>query len=103
MMNPSPHEDELPVVEAETEAEYSVEYLSEITGVSRQTILLYREQGILSPLASDPSVFDDRALYLLRRIEHLRDTCGVNLSGLKLLASLLQEVEELRTELRRRP
>ena len=103
MMKPSPHEDELPVVEAETTAEYSVEYLSEVTGVSRQTILLYCEHGILSPLVADASTFDDHALYLLRRIEHLRDACAMNLDGLKLLAALLQQIDALRLELRQRP
>jgi DNA-binding transcriptional MerR regulator len=101
-MDPSSHENDVPVVEVETAAEYSVEYLSEVTGVSRQTILLYCEHGILCPLESDRATFDDGALYVLRRIEHLRAVGGMNLAGLKLLAALLQEVDELRLELRRR-
>ena len=49
----------------------------------------------------DPQ-FDDEAVRSLRRIEHLRDTCELNLTGLKLLASLLEEVEQLRAELHAR-
>lgn len=101
-MDPSPYQDELPAVEAGAEAVYSVEYLSEMTGVSRQTILLYREHGIISPVDADSGRFDDQALYVLRRIAHLRDVCGVNLAGLKLLTLLLQEIEDLRSELRER-
>jgi hypothetical protein len=36
----------------------------------------------------------------LRDIERLRYYCEVNLAGLKLLTSLLEEVEQLRSELR---
>ena len=36
------------------------------------------------------------------RIEALRETCEMNLSGLKMLTQLLDEVEQLRQELRAR-
>lgn len=79
---------------------YTLEILSELSGVSTQTILLYQEQGMIhSGAAGD---FDDEALLCLRRIEHLRDSCGVNLTGLKLLLSLLSEVDDLRAALRAR-
>ena len=78
---------------------YTLEILAEITGVSTQAILHYQEQGIIR--LSGPR-FDDEAVRALRRIEHLRETCELNLSGLKLLAGLLDEVEQLRAELRAR-
>lgn len=46
------------------------------------------------------TVFDTECLRQLRRIEHLRETCGVNDTGLRLILNLLQEVEQLR-QLRR--
>lgn len=73
---------------------YTLDILAEITGVSTQTIVLYQEQGLIR------SDFDDEAVRALRRIEHLRETCELNLAGLKLLTSLLEEVEQLRAELR---
>jgi len=79
------------------QASYTLEILAEITGVSTQTILHYQEHGIIR--RSGPH-FDDETVRALRRIEHLRETCEMNLSGLKLLASLLEEVERLRDELR---
>lgn len=79
------------------QAEYTLEVLAEITGVSPQTILHYQEQGIL--FRSGPN-FDDEAVRILRRIEQLRESCNLNLNGLKLLAALLDEVERLRDELR---
>ena len=73
---------------------YTLEILAEITGVATQAIVQYQEHGLIRP------ELDDDAIRALRRIEHLRETCEINLSGLKLLSSLLNEVEHLRDELR---
>ena len=78
-------------------ATYSLEMVAEITGVSSQTILHYQEQGLIPPEA-----FDDEALNTLRRVDYLRCTCETNISGLKLILDLLDQVESLRTELRAR-
>lgn len=75
---------------------YSLEILAETTGVSTQLIVQYQEHGIL------PNQFDDDTVRALRRIEHLRETCEMNLRGLKMLTQLLDEVEQLRQELRTR-
>lgn len=75
---------------------YSLEILAETTGVSTQMIVQYQEHGILRPQ------FDDDAVRALRRIEALRETCEMNLRGLKMLTQLLDEVEQLRQELRTR-
>lgn len=81
---------------------YTLEILAEITGLPEQTILLYREHGIIRPLSDEELKFDDEAVRVLRRIEHLRESCEMNLNGLKLLSSLLEEVEHLRAQLRTR-
>lgn len=75
---------------------YTLQVLAEITGVSSQTIVQYQEHGLIRP------EFDDETIRALRRIEHLRETCEMNLAGLKLLTGLLNEVEQLREELRAR-
>ena len=75
---------------------YSLEILAQTTGVSTQTIVLYQEHGIIRP------DFNDDTVRKLRRIETLRETCEMNLHGLKLLTQLLDEVEQLRQELRAR-
>jgi len=79
---------------------YTLEILAGITGASVETILQYQEHGIIRPVTAGAPVFDDEAVRTLRRLEHLRDICGMNLAGLKLLASLLEEVEHLRVEVR---
>ncbi len=69
--------------------------VAEISGVSSQTILRYQEQGLL-PSAG----FDDEALHSLRRIDYLHRTFETNITGLRLILDLLDQVESLRTELR---
>ena len=73
---------------------YSLEILAETTGVSTQMIVQYQEHGIIH------QDFDDDTVRTLRRIEALRESCEMNLRGLKLLTQLLDEVEQLRQELR---
>ena len=80
----------------EPEATYSLEVFARISGVAEETILRYRERGFIRPLPTDSERFDDEALRTLRRIEHLRETCGVNDSGLRLILDLLEEIERLR-------
>lgn len=94
---------------AHGEGEYfSLEVFASLAGVSTRTVLHYQEQGFIRP-ASPPAPaaaapekqrFDTESLRQLRRIEHLRETCGMNDSGLRLILSLLHEVEQLRQERR---
>ncbi len=73
---------------------YTLELLAEITGIETTTLIQYQEHGIIRPQ------FDDETVRRLRRAEHLRETCEMNLEGLKLLTHLLEEVEQLREQLR---
>ena len=91
-MNP---ENDLPIYEPDAHATYTLDMVAEITGVSSQTILHYQEHGLLGS-----SGFDDEAVHTLRRIDYLHSTCEANLSGLKLILDLLDQVEHLQTELR---
>ena len=75
---------------------YTLELLAEMTGVSTQTIVQYQECGIVR------ADYDDETVRCLRRLEALRESCEMDLNGLKLLSHLLEEVEQLREELRAR-
>ncbi len=83
----------------DTELFYSVEIIAELAGISSQTVLHYREIGVISP-ATDDLQFDTQGLRRLRRIEHLRSAHELTDSGLKFISDLLSEVEQLRHELR---
>jgi MerR family transcriptional regulator/heat shock protein HspR len=80
----------------DNETVHTLEVFARISGVDAETILHYQEQGLIRPLPDSTDQFDDEALRTLRRIEHLRETCGVNEAGLRLILDLLDEVEQLR-------
>jgi len=101
--DPSSPSRDLPVYGEETDAGYSIEVIAELAGVNPQTVLHYQAQGFIRPAAraaGDAALFDAECLRQLRRIEHLRATCGMNDTGLKLFLDLLHEVECLREERR---
>jgi DNA-binding transcriptional MerR regulator len=75
---------------------YTLEVLAQLTGLSTQVLVSYQEHGIIQPH------YDDDTVRRLHRIEHLRESCEMNLAGLRLMARLLDEVESLRDELRRK-
>lgn len=95
-MNP-PDENNLPLYVPDEHASYTLEMVAEITGVSSPTILHYQEQGLIQHTG-----FDDEALHTLRRIDYLRSNCEANITGLKLILDLLDQVERLQTQLRAR-
>lgn len=88
-------ENEVPLYEPEEQTSYSLEMVAEITGVSSQTILHYQENGLLRS-----TTFDDEAVHTLRRIDYLSTLCETNLTGLKLILDLVDQVEHLQAELR---
>lgn len=100
-----PEDASLPIIESAADVTFTLEILTELSGISSQTILFYREQGLIATVtAGDSSApqFNEESLRTLRRIEHLRDTFELNIGGLKFLANLIEEVECLRAELRAR-
>jgi MerR family transcriptional regulator, heat shock protein HspR len=82
---------------------HPIEVAAQLAKVPRRLIVLYYKHGLVAPVG-DPAgagwYFDDEAIHVVRRIEYLRSTCGLNLAGIKLVMSLTAEVERLRNELR---
>jgi len=89
--------------EPDPEAVYSLETTEHIAHVPRRQIAIYCKHGLLLPVA-DPSAegfyFNEEGIRTLRRIETLRNACGGNLVGIKMILHLLDEVELLRAEAR---
>jgi DNA-binding transcriptional MerR regulator len=82
---------------------YSIEATAELAGVDRALLLQYCQLGLLGADRSQPDAqlsFDEHAIYLVRRIEHLRLRHGASLQALPLICDLLHEVEQLRAEVR---
>jgi DNA-binding transcriptional MerR regulator len=82
---------------------YSLEAASSLTGVHPALLQHYCRTGLLGDARRNPDeepVFDDNALYEVRRIEHFRRRQGVNLRALRLVCDLSREIERLHAELR---
>jgi hypothetical protein len=65
-------------------------------------VLHYWRQGLVSAraVARRKPLFDDDALYELRRIEHYRQRFGASARALALISGLLREVARLEAEVR---
>lgn len=87
---------------------YSLETAARLANLHPEMLRHYCRLGLLGDArirADVELVFDDDALYELRRFEHYRRHHGVSRSTLRLLCDLWHEIERLQTELRflRRP
>jgi DNA-binding transcriptional MerR regulator len=74
-----------------------------LVDVPRLMVLVYCKLGLVSPVV-DPGCggyyFNHEAIRILRRIEYLRNACGIKLSGIKMILDLVNEAERLRAEVR---
>jgi len=52
------------------------------------------------PPESGGWVFNDQGIHRLRCIEQLRTACGMNLTAIRMIVSLMEEVERLEQEIR---
>ena len=84
-------------------ASYSLEVAAELAGVHPEMLRHYCRLGLFGAARAQPDaepVFDDDALYELRRFEHYRQKQGVNRKTLRLICGLWREVDRLQAELR---
>lgn len=93
------------VVELEAEAAYSIDVVARVSGVSAETILHFHQHGLIAPAVGEAArgeCFDDETVHRVRRIEYLRSCYGMQLAAIKLTLDLMDELEQLRAELRAR-
>lgn len=82
---------------------HSLDDAAQLAEVHPELVRYYWRLGLFGPVPreSQPEpVFDDDALYELRRIEHYRRHYGVNRRALPLISRLLRDVERLEAEVR---
>ena len=82
---------------------YSLYAAAQLAGVSRRSILIYCRAGFVKPVLHPPygvMEFTEEAIYTVRRIEELRTAYGVDLTWLKAMCDLRNEVDRLRAEIR---
>lgn len=83
---------------------YTIDEAAKLAQLPRRRILLYYKRGLISPIADSVSggyAFDAEGIRKLRYIEQLRSICGDDLFGIAIILKLANEVESLRSELRR--
>jgi len=91
------------VFASDPHAVYAIETVEKITHISRDRIILYYQYGLVSPVETareSELVFDDEAIHKLRRIAFLLSEYEINQNGLRMVSSLINEVERLREEVR---
>jgi len=82
---------------------YSLESAAQLADVHPEMLRYYCLLGLFGEARAQSDtqlVFDDDALYELRRFEHYRRHHGVNRKTLRLLCGLWREVEHLQKEIR---
>jgi DNA-binding transcriptional MerR regulator len=101
-MGKSPQDQALRIFEPDPDAVYSIEITERLTQIPRRTIAVYVKHRLISPMVEQGGgmFFDEEAIRLLRRIEQLRTSYGVNLPGIKMILGLLEELEQRQVELR---
>ena len=93
----------LELSQSRPDALYGLEEAAQLAGVARRTILMYCRTGLVRPVYQPPygvMEFTDEAILTVRRLERLRVEHGLGVAWLQAMASLLEEVERLRAELR---
>ena len=82
---------------------YSLDATARIAGIPRRSILIYCRAGLVHPVIQPPygiMEFTEEAIYTLRRVEYLHAVHGLELTWIKTLFDLVNEVEQLRAEVR---
>jgi DNA-binding transcriptional MerR regulator len=84
-------------------ATYSLETAAHLAEVHPEMLRYYCRLGLFGEERARPEtelIFDDDALYELRRFEHFRQHHRVSRKTLRLLCGLWREVDRLQNELR---
>ncbi len=79
---------------------YSLDAAAHIAGVPRRSILIYCRAGLVQSVLLPPygiMAFTEEAIHTVRRIKHARTVHGLDLTLLKTLFELRDEVERLRS------
>lgn len=84
-------------------ATYSLAHAARLAAVHPEMLRYYCQLGLFgearAQTESEP-IFDDDALFELRRFEHFRRHHGINRKTLRLICGLWREVEQLQAEVR---
>jgi len=79
---------------------FSFQELCNITALPSQTIIEIVDQGIVEPEGTDPEtwLFNTQMVSVTRKALRLHNDLEIDWSGIALVISLLEELEEIRHE-----
>lgn len=78
---------------------YPIDAAAHLANVSRHLILVYYKHGLVTAHrdAGDGGwYFDAPTIRMLQRIAYLNQGCGINLTGVRIILELMNEVARLR-------
>ena len=81
---------------------YSLDEAARLAGVPRRSIMIYWRAGLVRAVVQPHGVmeFTEESIYAIRQIDRLRTVHDLDLTLLKTVFDLLEEVERLRAEVR---
>ena len=82
---------------------YTLETAADLAGIHPEMLRYYCRLGLCGDVCArheDQLIFDDDAIYQLRRFEHYRRNNKLSRKTLRLIFSLWRDIELLQTELR---
>jgi DNA-binding transcriptional MerR regulator len=93
----------LQVFEPAPDHVYPIELVAHLTHTPRHLIAVYCRHGLIVPAAPPESagwLFDEAAIFELRRLNFLRAEYGLEPSALRLMVDMHRELDQLRAEVR---
>jgi MerR family transcriptional regulator/heat shock protein HspR len=79
---------------------YVISIAAERVGMHPQTLRLYERRGIVKPARRGSNrLYSDWDIERLRQIQRLTQGMGVNLAGVEVILNLLDQINQLQTEL----
>ena len=90
-------------IEASDEPLYYISVAARLVDCHPQTLRTYERQGLVEPgrSASNVRLYSDEDIERLRQIKRLTQELGVNLAGVEIILSLLEQIEQLHGEVKR--
>ena len=89
--------------EQSTPQSFDHQKTAQIARVPTRTLLRYWRHGLIKPINSCERhgiFFDEQAIYRIRKAESIRTSMRTNIASATTILHLMEEVEELRTELK---
>ena len=82
---------------------YMIGIAARLCGVHPQTLRQYERLGLVAParVGAKNRLYSEADILRVRRIQRLTQEMGVNLAGVEVILKLLEEIEDIRTDMER--